>query len=233
LPEGFLVTVQYIRSLVNPASLAAGVRKYFVQGLPEAECAVADSKLRSCWQGPLISDPEAVATRTARFHEIRPLWPQAPFRHRRLRPRSPEGIVYHPCERCSKRHRPKNRHIVCPTDCAFAIAHILAARPFLSLLIVGADKPWCIFADQCSQGIAKIARGTPFRYSQGSNCSILLVLRRYGGKMAEVKSYSFRCIWMPIPYSRNADGDRSDPGLNLSFWQIAISDNPLKAHLVS
>ena len=56
---------------------------------------------------------------------------------------------------------------------------------FNRLIVAGKDRE--LFPQQRGQRFGKVTREIPFKYNQGSNVSILLVRRKYGGKIAEVK----------------------------------------------
>ena len=71
----------------------------------------------------------------------------------------------------------------------------------------------------------------PLRYSQGISSSMLLVFRRYGGRIFEEKG-SAASVGAAIVHPRLLDLDRADAGGDRPLRQVAVADHLAMAALV-
>ena len=118
-------------------------------------------------------------------------WPAIPscLRLWRQSPPACTGLRL-PDVRQNAHHRPTGRRSACWPDCACTNVGCSSIQLSFSRLIVDADSPGASRPSSAVSASPKSPVDMPFRYNHGSNSSMALVRRRYGGSIAELNLIS-------------------------------------------
>ena len=121
-------------------------------------------------------------------------------------------------------------HVLLSLQGAFAPVLVFLFPDFLEPDVVEAESPSARGPTRAARASLKSPVLTPLRYSQGINSSMLLVFRRYGGRIFEEKGAASSRSVDPAPAA--AGLYRAHAGRDRPLGQVAVADHLAMAGFV-